>query len=242
MARVTQAKLRGSRLMKVQPAELDLAQLKPHLKASVLKDAVPRWQSAAKLYSASVEFCDKVSFAIIHLLIGSIAASHLVRLDDRKVIEKSLSREREAVRRLASVCKLYGTRWGSAPRETERALFVSIWHQVRLETAAAKLKRLRQGRPKYRAFENFVCLVGEAYESASSEPAEVKIDYARPVDERCSGPFAELLEAARFDAEKIWKMAGFKASPDGPHDRNGRLEYARKVMMRVRRAPHSRSS
>jgi hypothetical protein len=241
VTRVARAKLRGSRLMKVQPAERDLEQLKPHLKASLFKDAVPRWQSAANLYFASVEFCDKVFFAIILLLIGSIAANHRVRFHDKSEIKKSLRCEHKAVRRLASACRLYGTGWGCAPREQERALFVSICRVAALENAMDQLKKLREGRPKYQAFEKLVCLVKEAYETASGEPAEVKIDYARPVDGRCSGPFAELLEAARTDADKIWKMAGFKTILDGPHDRNARLKYANKVMMPVRRAPHARS-
>jgi hypothetical protein len=234
--RVTQAKLRGRRLMKVQPAELDLERLKPHLKASVFEDAARRWQSAAKLNSASDEFREKISLAIIHLLIGSIAANHPVRLHDKSEIKRSLGREHKAVRRLASACRLYGTGWGCAPREQERALFVSICRVAALDNAMDQLKKLREGRAKYQAFEKFVCLVKKAYESASDDPPVVKIDYARGVDEQCSGPFAELLEVVRGDADKIWKMASFKINLNGPHDRNARLEYARKVAITLRRA------
>jgi hypothetical protein len=223
--------------MQVWPAKRDLERLKPHLKISSFKDAATRWQSTAELGSASVEFCDKVSFAIIRLLIGSIAASHPVRPADRNEIERSLRRQRKVVRLIAKACQQYGIQLGSAPRELEQTLFVSIWREARLEDAAANLKQLQQGRPKYRAFEKFVCLVGDAYETASGEPAIVKFNNTR--DERCSGPFGELLEATRADADKIWKMAGFKGSLDGPHDKNARLDYARKVMMGVRRTSHA---
>jgi hypothetical protein len=237
---VSLAKSPSSRLMKVQPAELDLERLKPYLKQIFAEDAALRWQSAAELNSASVEFRDKVSFAIICLLTGSIAASHRARPADRNKIKKLLSLERKAVRLIGTAYRLYGTGEESVPPELERALIASKRRKAKQENAAAQLKQLRQGRAKYRAFAKFICLVGEAYETASNEAAIVKFNNA--ADERCSGPFGELLEAAQADADKIWKMAGFKVSLDGPHGRNARLDYARKVMMRVRRgASQSRS-
>jgi hypothetical protein len=225
--------------MKVQQAELDLERLKPHLKASVFKNAARRWHSAAKLSSVSGEFRDKVRLAIIHLLIGTIAATHPVRHADKSEIEKSLRRARKVRRQIASACRLFGSRLGSAPRELERALLVSIWREATLGEAAVQLKQLRQGRRKYQAFDKFVSLAGDAYETASGKSAIVKIDYAHAVDEQYSGPFAELLETARADADTVWKIAGFRTSLDGPRDRNARLEYARK-MTRVRRLPHAR--
>jgi hypothetical protein len=236
--RVSQAKSRGSQLMKVPPAEPELVRLRPHLKLSFFNKAAPRWQSAAKLDSASVEFRDKVSLAIIRLPIGSIAASHLVRPHDREEIERSLRRECKATRLIAEACRLYGSRRESAPRELERALWVSIYHKAKLDDAADQLKQLRRGRAPYQAFEKFVCLVGEAYETASGKSAIVKMNNARA--ERCSGPFGELLEAVRADAAVILERAGLKTTLSGSRDRNTRLDYARKVMQT--RRPGRRSS
>jgi hypothetical protein len=231
--------MHGSRLIRVQQAELDLERLKPYLKPTVFNDAAGRWQSAAELDSASDEFRAKVSFAIIRLLTGSIAASHPARPADRNKIEKLLDRERKVARLIGTACRLYETRGESVPPELERALIASKRRKAKWENAGAQLVQLRQGRPKYQSFEKFVRLVGDAYELASGKSAIVKFNNAR--DERCSGPFAGLLEAARADVDKIWKLVGFKATLDGPHDKNGRFEYARKVMMGVRRASHARS-
>jgi hypothetical protein len=229
---MSKTRWRGTRLIKVPPAERDFERLKPHLKPSIFEDAAPRWQSAAKLDSTSVEFQDNVYRAIIYLLFRSIAALHTIRPDDRKHIGKLLRRERSATQLIAEACRLYGSGWGAAPREMEWALFVSIYRQATLENAAAQLKKMPLGRPRYRAFETFARQVAEAYKSASNRYSIVKIDYARSVAERCSGPFAELLETAYKDAVVIWNRAGFETAIDGPRDRNARLEYARKVVPR----------
>ena len=225
--------------MKVRPAQQDLERLRPYLTLSALADAPGRWQLAAKLKTASVEFRDKIFFAIIILLIGSIAESHLVRLHDRRQIENSLRRDRKVTRLIAEACRQYGTQWGSAPNELERALFGSIRRQADLEIAEVQVKDLRQGRPKHKAFDKYTCAVGEAYETSSRELAIVKFNHAHEGTERYSGPFAELLETVRADAAAIWKMAGFKASLSGPRDKNARLEYARKVMQTRHATPRA---
>jgi len=219
-------------MLKVRPAGRDLEQLKQRLKTFPLEDAAARWQSAAKLGSASVEFNDEVYRAIIHLLFGSIAARHRVRPHDRREIKNSLSREREATRLIAEACRLYGR--GSAPRELERVLLQWIEREVEVEFAAAQIGKMPRGRGPYRAFTKFVRLVGGAYETASKKLAIVKINNARSADERYSGPFGELLEAVYADATAIWKKAGFKTSLDGPNDKNARLEFARKEMLKTR--------
>jgi len=225
---VRPAKLHRVRMMKVRPAERDVERLKPHLKLVFAKDAALRWQSAAELDSASVEFRDKIARAIVSLLIGSIATSHRVRPSDRNEIENLRSRERKATRLIAQACQLYGQ---NEPRELGRALFGSIYRELETERAAAQLGRLQCGRPKYRAFAKFVRLVGEAYESASNKSAIVKVDSARADSEQYSGPFSKLLEEGRADAAVIWKRAGFNTSLDGPLGRNARLEFARKEML-----------
>jgi hypothetical protein len=233
-----QAKLRGSRLIKVQPAKLDLERLKPHLKPLFGEGAAARWQSSAKLNSANDEFRDKVSFATVILLTGSVGASHRAHPSDRNEIKEPLRRQRKVVRLIERACRLYETGVESIPPGLERVLIALKERKAKCENAAAQLKQLRQGRAKYHAFEKCVRLVGEAYETATGKAAMVNIDYARAVDKRCSGPFGELLEEVCADAAAIWKMAKFTTILSCPCVKNARLDYARKIMMRVRRAPH----
>jgi hypothetical protein len=231
------AKSSGSRSLKVQPAQRDLERLKPFLLEPSLfkvKDALSRWQSAAELGSASNEFRDKIYEAIVHLLIGSIAANRRVHPHDRREIENRLRREREARRLIARACELYGSQPGSARRELESVHSRWIAREAELKHDAQQIAELRRGRAPYGAFAKFVRLVGEAYESTTNQPAIVKINYGRANDKRCSGPFGALLEAARADASAIWEKASFGTSLNGPRDPIARLEYARKVMIESR--------
>jgi len=101
----------------------------------------------------------------------------------------------------------------------------SDWNAFR-----AQIKPLRRGRSRYRAYAKFVRSIAEAYGTATNESAVVKVNSGE-----CSGPFSELLEAAFADAEAIWKATGFSEPIDGPHDRNARLDYARKEMQTARK-------
>jgi integrase len=92
----------------------------------------------------------------------------------------------------------------------------SDWNAFR-----AQFKPLTRGRSKYRAYAKFVSLIAEAYETQTKKDN--------------GGPFSELLEAAFDDANAVWKAAGFSKLIDGPHDRNARLDYARKVMQAARK-------
>src|SRR5262249_27437214 len=158
--------------------------------------AVLRWQSAADLNAANASFRAEIGQSIVCLVIGSIATSHLVRPRDRAEIEKSLQRQCKVTQLIGEACQLYGSRWRSAPRELESVLLWSMIEQAALEVAAAKIEKFRRGRSPYKAYAKFVRLVGEAYEAASNRSAIVKFDNARSADERCSGPFGDLLEAA----------------------------------------------
>jgi len=232
MAAVRPAKSRGSRLMKVGSAERDVERLKPHLGLLFSEQAVLRWQTAADLNAANADFRTEIGQAIVRLVIGSIATSHLVRPRERAEIEK----QRKATRGIEAACRQYGPRWGSALPELEKVLSWSTAEQAALDVAAAQIEKLRRGRTPYGAYAKFVRFVGEAYETASNKSAIVKFDNARSADERCSGPFGDLLEAARGDAAEIHKRAGFATGLDGPRDRNARLDYARKEMIQARRA------
>jgi len=238
MVALRPAKSRGSRLMKVGPTQRDIERLKPHLGLLLSERAVLHWQSAADLNAANASFRMEIGQAIVRLVIGSIATSHLVRPRERAEIEKSLRRQRKVTRLIAAACRLYGSRRGSAPRELEGVRFWSIAKEAKLEVAAAQIEKLRRGRSPYTAYAKFIRLVGEAYETASNKSAIVKLDNAGSADERCSGPFGDLLEAARGDAAEIHKRAGFATVLDGPRDRNARLDYARKEMIQARRARH----
>jgi hypothetical protein len=227
MAIMRPAKLRGGRMIKVSLADRDLKQLIPHLHAFDFEDAAARWQCAAELPSAGIEFRNKIFEAIVSLLIGSIAASHRVCPHDRSKIANSLRRACKETQLVAEAYLLHGR---NAPRELERALLMSIDRQLQAEAALGKIGQLQDGRQKYRALAKFVPLVGEAYKEACGKPPIVKLN-TRSVGGPYSGPFAELLEAVRADAAAIWKSAGFKIDLlNGPRGRNTRLEYARKTM------------
>ena len=214
-------------MMKVRPAEKDLEQLKLHLKLD-FENAEPRWQCAAELPSVSIEFRDKIFAAVVCFLIRSIAANHIVGPEDRRKSENRLRVARKATRLIAKACRLFER---NPPRELERTLMMMIGRELQAKATMEKIGQLRAGRPAYRAYEKFVQLLGEAYEEASGKPAIVKFNNARSGDERCSGPFAELLEAVHVDAAAIWKSAGFdpKLLNGSPH-KGARLEYARKEM------------
>ena len=110
------AKSRGSRLMKVGPAQRDVERLKPHL-GLLSERAVLRWQSAADLNAANASFRTEIGQAIVRLVIGSIATSHLVRPRERAEIEKSLQRQRKVTRLIAAACRLYLVSPGSVENE-----------------------------------------------------------------------------------------------------------------------------
>ena len=106
----------------------------------------------------------------------------------------------------------------------------SDWNAFR-----AQFKPLRRGRSRYRAYARFVRSIAQAYVAATNESAIVKVNSGKP--------FSELLEAAFDDAKAIWKAAGFSEPIDGPHDRNARLDYARKEMQAaIRHASEPRLS
>jgi hypothetical protein len=238
MAAMRPAKSRGPRLTRVGPAQRDFERVKPHVGLLFSEQAVSRWQSAADLNAANTSFRTEIAHAILRLVFGSIATDHVVRPRDRAEIEKLLRRQRKVTQLIATACRLYGSRWGSAPRELEKVLFVSIAQQAALEVVAVQIDKFRRGRPGYWAYAKFVRLVGEAYETASNEPAIVKVNNARSADERFSGPFADLLETAREDAAEIWKRASLATRLDGPRGRDARLDYARKEMIKAKRARH----
>ena len=221
-------------MLKVRPAELDLKRLKPHLGLLFSEQTASGWESAANLNPPNGSFRNQISQAIVHLLVGSIVANHLAGPHDRRKVKNLLRRQRKARRLIQRACQLYGSEWGTAPRELQNVLLKWIAREVEMERAAEQIGEMRRGRTSYGAFTKFVCLVGEAYGSAANKSAIVKINYGREADERCSGPFGALLEAAQADAAAIWEKAGFGTSLNGPRDRNARLEYARKVMLESR--------
>lgn len=232
------AKLGGGRMLKVRPAEQDLERLKPHLGLLFPEQTTSRWESAANLNPANGSFRNQIGQAIVQLLVGCIAENHLAGRHDRREVKNLFRRERKARRLILRACQLYGSEWRTAPRELENVLLRWIAREVEMERVAGQIGKMRRGPTPYGAFAKFVRLVGKAYESATNKSAIVKINYGREADERCSGPFGALLEAARTDAAAIWEKAGFGTSLNGPRDRNARLEYARKVMLESRANHH----
>ena len=206
--------------MKVEPA-------KPHFKLAFTDEANSRWAAAVGLDHPDHKFRDGITFAVVLFLTSSIAAAHRVVPADREALERQLKRDRKAKHLIAQSCRLYGE---NVPSYLEVAVTEAIAHEAFVEHAIAEVGVFKTGRQPYRPFAKFVCALGDHYRSATNEAPIVKFNNARGAGERCSGHFAELIEAAFTVAKLIWKRSGIKASLFAPNSKDQRLDYARKEL------------
>jgi hypothetical protein len=216
-------------MMKVEPANRDLGLLKPHFKLVRTNEAYSRWEAAAGLNHSNGKFCDEVAYAVIRFLTGSVAAAHRALPADRKALERQLKRDRKAKYLIAQSCRLYGE---NVPSYLEAAVKEAIDREVVVERAIAQLGVFKRGKQPYREFARLVRSVGVYYRSATNKAPIVKFNNARGAGERCSGHFAELIEAAFAVAELIWRRSRIKAplSLFAPNSKGQRLDYARKEL------------
>jgi hypothetical protein len=146
---------------------------------------------------------------------------------DRKLLERQLRLHRKARHLLAQSSRLYGE---NVPSYLETAVSRAIADEVALEEAIAQIRAFDKGRQSYRQFARFIRSIGDDYRRATNAAPVVKFNNARGAGERCSGQFAELIEAAFAVAELIWKRSGIKSPLFAPHSKDQRLDYARKEL------------
>jgi hypothetical protein len=218
-------------MMKVEPAKRDLGLIKPHFKLVFTDEANSRWAAAVGLDHPDHKFRDGIAFAVILFLTGSIAAAHRAVPADRKVVERELKRDRKARHLIAQSCRLYGE---NAPSYLKAALMEAIAREAFVERNIAQVGVFKTGRQPYWQFAKFVRAIGDHYRSATNEAPIVKFNNARGAGERCSGHFAELIEAAFAVAKLIWTRSGIKASLFAPNSKDQRLDYARKELQAKR--------
>ena len=214
-------------MMKVEPANRDLGSLKPHFKLVFRNEAYSHWEAAAGLDKPDRKFRDGVAYAVIRFLTGSIAARHRAVPADRKALERQLRRDRKARRLLARGCRLYGE---NVPPYLEAAIKKAIDRELDVERAIAQLGAFKTGRQPYREFGRFIRSLGIHYRRATNKAPVVKFNNARGAGERCSGNFAELIEATFAVAKLTWTQSGIKAPLFAPNSKDQRLDYARKEL------------
>ena len=213
--------------MKLEPAKRDLGLLKPHFKLVLTDEANSRWAAAAGLDHPDRKFHDGVAFAVMLFLTSSIAAAHRAVPADRKALERELKRHRKAKHLIAQSCRLYGE---NVPPYLEAAVAGAIAREVGVERNIAQVGVFKTGRQPYRPFAKFVRAIGDDYRSATNKAPTVKFNNARGAGERCSGDFAELIEAAFAVAKLIRTRSGIKAPLFAPNSKDQRLDYARKEL------------
>jgi hypothetical protein len=214
-------------MMKVEPAKRDLELLKPHFRLVRTNEAYSRWEAAAGLNQPDGKFRDEVAYAVIRFLTGSIAAAHRAMPADRKALEHRLKRDRRAKYLIAQCCRLYGE---NVPSYLEAVLKEAIDREVAVEHAITQLGVFKRGKQPYREFGKLVRSLGVHYRSATNKAPIVKFNNARGAGERCSGHFAELIEAAFAVAKLAWTRSGIKAPLFSPTSKDQRLDYARKEL------------
>src|SRR5262249_27411192 len=128
-------------------------------------------------------------------------------------------------------CRLYGE---NVPSYLEAAVTEAIAREAFVECSIAEVGVFKTGRPPHRPFAKLVRSIGDHYRSATNKAPIVKFNNARGAGERCSGNFAELIEAAFAVAELIWTRSGIKAPLSAPNSKDQRLDYARKELQAKR--------
>jgi len=213
--------------MKVEPAKRDLGLLEPHFKLVFADEANSRWGAAVGLDHPDRKFRDGISFAVILFLTSSIAAAHRVVPADRKALERQLKRDRKAKHLIAQTRRLYGE---NVPSYLEVAVTEAIAREAFVERNLAEVRVFETGRQPSWPFAKFVRAIGDHYRSATNKDPIVKFNNARGAGKRCSGQFAELIEAAFAVAKLIWTRSGIRASLFAPNSKDQRLDYARKAL------------
>jgi hypothetical protein len=214
-------------MMKVEPANRDLGLLKPHFELVFTNDAYSSWEAAAGLDHPDWKFRDGVGYAVIRFLTGAIAARHRLVPADRKALERKLKRERKAKHLIVQSRRLYGE---NVPSYLEAAVMEAIARVARVERDLAEVGVFKTGRQPYRPFAKFVRSIGDQYRSATNKAPIVKFNNARGAGERCSGDFAELIEATFAVAQLIWTRSRIRRSIFAPNSKDQRLDYARKEL------------
>jgi hypothetical protein len=203
-------------------AQQDLRQLGRYLKLVFENDS----GAAARLNQIDPDLRRGISEAIVHLLVASIAANHLITPADRGLLEKQTKVDGKANPKISGARRLFEQ---NSTRSIE-ALLTSIAREVAVENAVKQIGKFNQGAPHYRAFEKFVRIIALHCGKTLADVPFVKLTESSGSTERYDRRFAELLEAAFLHAENIWKKSALSGRLSAPSTQQARLDYALKVV------------